>query len=76
MILRDPVGSLRASLVEAAKDADISGSLVVVPEAFNIRKASLNPDRELDLSIRTAITKISAEFRIVLVAGLVEENDA
>ena len=41
-------GSLRASLIEAAKDADISGSLVVTPEAFNIRNGYWSPDRQLD----------------------------
>lgn len=69
-------GSLRASLIEAAKDADISGSLVVTPEAFNVRKGYWYPDRELDPSIRIALTDLSTKFKIALVTGLIEEGDA
>ena len=72
----DPAGSLRASLIEAAKDEDISGSLVVTPEAFNIRNGYWSDDRHIDPSIRTALTELSAKFKIALVAGLIEDGDA
>jgi predicted amidohydrolase len=72
----DPAGSLRASLLESAKAEDISGSLVVAPEAFNIRKGYWNPERELDPSIGAALTEVSTEFKVALVAGLIEESDS
>lgn len=72
----DPAGSLRASLLEAAKDEEISGSLVVTPEAFNLRNGYWSDDRQLDPSIRTALTQLSTKFKIALVAGLIEEGDA
>jgi predicted amidohydrolase len=72
----DPVGALRASLIEAAKEEDISGSLVVTPEAFNIRNGYWSPDRQLDSSVRTALTEVSTEFKVAFVAGLIEESDA
>jgi hypothetical protein len=75
-VVRRVGGSLRASLIEAAKDADISGSLVVTPEAFNVRKGYWYPDRELDPSIRIALTDLSTKFKIALVTGLIEEGDA
>ena len=72
----DPVGALRASFVEAATEEDISGSLVVTPEAFNIRGGYWNPDRRLDPSIRTALSGLSTEFKVALVARLIEDGDA
>jgi predicted amidohydrolase len=72
----DPAGSLRTSLVEAAKEEDISGLLIVTPEAFNIRKGYWNPDRQVEASIRAALMALSAEFKVALVAGLIEESDS
>jgi hypothetical protein len=72
----DPVGSLRASLIEAAMEADISGSLIVTPEAFNIKGGYWNPDRRRDPSIRAALNGLSREFKLGLVAGLIEDGDA
>jgi predicted amidohydrolase len=72
----DPVGSLRSSLIEAATEEDISGSLVVTPEAFNVRNGYWSPDRRLDPLIRTMLSELSTEFKIALVAGLIENGDA
>jgi hypothetical protein len=72
----DPAGSLRTSLIEAARGEDISGSLVVTPEAFNLRNGYWSDDRQLDPSIRTALAELCAEFKTALVTGLIEESDA
>jgi predicted amidohydrolase len=72
----DPVGSLRASLIEASKDGDISGSLVVAPEAFNLRNGYWSDDRQLDASIGTALGELSAELKIAFVVGLIGDRDA
>ena len=72
----DPDGSLRASLLEAAKAEDISGSLVVTPEAFNIRNGYWSDDRQLDRSIPTVLVALSVEFKIALLAGLIEEGNS
>ena len=71
----NPSESLRASLLEAAKAEDISGSLVVTPEAFNIRNGYWSDDRQLDRSIPTVLMALSVEFKIALVAGLIEEGN-
>jgi predicted amidohydrolase len=72
----DPVGSLRASLVEAARSADISGALVVTPEGFNIPNGYLGSGCRVDPLALPALAKVSAEFKIALVAGLIESKDA
>ena len=34
----DPFGSLKTALIEKAGKQDVAGALIVLPEAFNIRK--------------------------------------
>lgn len=71
----DQIGSLRASLLEASETYDLSDSLVVLPEAFNIFDYSISnslPDSSVDTNLR----KLSLEFGVALVVGLVEaESD-
>jgi hypothetical protein len=51
----DPVRSLKASLETAAEGTDLGDCLIVLPEAFNIRRGYWNPDRYRDPTIAVAL---------------------
>ncbi|MEK7404064.1 MAG: hypothetical protein AAB225_03055 [Acidobacteriota bacterium] len=70
----DPPGSLRDSLAEASQEDDVSDSLIVAPEAFNIRNGYWSHSRSRDQFIKESLVQISVDFRIALVVGLVEEG--
>lgn len=66
----DPVGSLRASLLEASRTARLDESLVVLPEAFNIKNGYLKGRFDPSISW-SSLKAISLEFKVGLVAGLI-----
>lgn len=70
----DPPASLRAALSETSQQEDLTDSLIVVPEAFNIRNGYWSPIRYRDLLTKESLTKISDDFGVALVVGLIEED--
>lgn len=72
----DPVSSLRAALNDARAKSDLSNSLIVLPEAFNLGRDYWPPEGEGFLSgIPGLLTLLAREFDTAFVAGLlVDEN--
>jgi hypothetical protein len=68
-----PMPSLEDALTKAQREGDISESLIVLPEAFNIgqdywaRSAAPNTDP----SILADLQRLCRQFRVVFVAGLI-----
>ncbi len=77
----DPLGSLEQALKEASTCySDLSDSLIVIPEAFNIRteygSQCLPRDSIPEDSIRADLMRMSATHKVALVAGILESpND-
>src|SRR5262245_54757992 len=72
----DPLTSLGASLEIERDQRELGDCLIVTPEAFNIRNGYWKPkdDRQPDLSIAERLRKLSSDFGVALVAGLIEEG--
>jgi hypothetical protein len=69
---KDPLGSLTSALKKTQLGEDLSGSLIVLPEAFNIKipyGTSSTPDT--DSSILSSLQDICKTFDIAVVAGLI-----
>lgn len=71
----DPIRSLAQGLETAAKADDLNDCLIVVPEAFNIRNGYWSPDRVRDPKIAEALPGLANDFKVALVAGLVDEGN-
>jgi hypothetical protein len=67
----DPVGSLEAE-IKKRKKLELADTLLVLPEAFNVRGGYYNMSPELDLNARDQLQTISAERGIVFVAGIID----
>lgn len=69
----DPIGSLSAALDEAA---DVSDSLIVLPEAFNIRRKyrEKRPTPNFGLSVLGDLRDIASARGISFVAGLIIDD--
>jgi len=73
----DPVASLRACLQEPSVWFDLTESVVVLPEAFNVVGEYWVPNRRrFDASISSSLRKISVDFGVALVAGLIENESS
>jgi len=74
----DPIESLRTALT-AVLEVDDRGSLddclLGLPEAFNLRSGYWDRSRKVDLSISGSLARLSTEFRIAFVVGLIEQPD-
>ena len=73
----DPVGSLRAAIEIKARARDVTGSLIVLPEAFNIGMNYYDegcPD--YDPCVLSLLRDIASLYRVGFVAGLVIEDGA
>ena len=70
----DPVRSLAHELERAAKADDLNDCLIVAPEAFNIRNGYWSPDRVRDPKIAETLFGVSNDFKVTLLAGLVDEG--
>ena len=74
----EPVTSLLGVLTRRAAVEPVAGSLIVLPEAFNIGKpyydASTRPNT--DAAIVGVLQAVAREFRLAFVAGLVLKDDA
>lgn len=70
------ISSLRSALFEASQTKSISDCLIVLPEAFNIHGGYRDDPRPrpLDSSIPEALIRLSKEFRVAFVAGLIESR--
>jgi hypothetical protein len=66
----NPIDSLRTSL--RTSETDNAGSLIVLPEAFNIRQGYRNCELcDVDWDMVESLQDISARSRISFVAGLI-----
>jgi hypothetical protein len=69
----DPFGSLRTALIEKRRLQRVEGALIVLPEAFNIRKDYW--DQESPCVVRpddlSQTQKVAQDFGVSFVAGLV-----
>ena len=75
----DPIASLGTSLAaEVSKNGGLNDCLLVVPEAFNIRNDYHNHNRNAryrDPLISKEIKRLSVEFEVAFVAGLIESGE-
>jgi predicted amidohydrolase len=67
----DPVGSLEAKL-NSASDPKLRDTLLVLPEAFNVRGGFYSTLPELDHGACSRLRTISAERRVVFIAGIID----
>jgi predicted amidohydrolase len=68
----DPVGSLRSALVKARAAHDIRDSLIVLPEAINIRKFYRDSGPcDFSREIIFELQEVSKDFETTFVAGLI-----
>ncbi len=68
----DPLGELRRSLDREKAKESIEDSLIVLPEAFNIRKYyKANGDSDHDPRVLTDIQLIAGEFQVAFVVGVI-----
>jgi predicted amidohydrolase len=72
----DPIGELGAELALAHRDAAISESLIVLPEAFNIRKdyREILPRCDTNPAIIFELQTLSKQFKVAFVAGLIVDD--
>ncbi len=69
----DPIDSLKHCLQEVSLPGELDESLVILPEAFNVRGDYWVPaQRRYDAGILRSLKRLSAEFGVALVAGLIE----
>jgi hypothetical protein len=71
-----PVESLRSALSTHAKEC-LVGSLIVLPEALNIRRDYWVPDKpdkkaEPDASVKSALETVARCFNVAFVVGLID----
>jgi len=64
---------LKCKLKDAAPNNEVQGSLLVLPEAFNLKFYSSNGEKP-DPSILKQLQAVSAEHRLSIVAALVDET--
>jgi hypothetical protein len=70
----DQIESLMEALQEASERQHLDDSLIVLPEAFNIRNGYCSRNRQLDNSITTKVLQEkSAQFNATFVVGLIED---
>ena len=67
-----PISSLVGALRDAQQRNDVRGSLIVLPEAFNLRNGCWNSSRIIDATIAKSLQQGSLTFRVALVCGLIE----
>jgi hypothetical protein len=72
-----PLASLKARLDERDKD-DLKNSLVVLPEAFNLRgeyTPRADYDVEPSISVKHSLTQLAKQFDMVFVVGLIDNDE-
>ena len=71
----DPVESLQTSLQETSKSETLDDTLLVLPEAFNAQNGYDAPGKRVDFRMAQLLKKLSGDFNVGFVAGLLEESD-
>jgi hypothetical protein len=71
---KNPIGSLGSKLCESTKG--LAGSLIVLPEAFNVRGDYWDPDNQAqpDPNVKDTLEKIAQHFNVAFVVGFIDRT--